>query len=372
MTKPRLSKTIVVVSGAAGNISYSFLPLLASGYIFGRDWQIDEIRLLDIPSASKAMEGVRMELIDCAFPCVTEITSTTDPFEAFQDATVAILIGGFPRQKGMLRKDLIQQNTKIFVQMGRAIHEVASPNVKVLVVANPANTNCLVAIHQCFNHHNRNRIKPENFCALTYLDYSRARAQIAAKLKKKVDEINNVIIWGNHSATQYPDAMTNAYVVDSSSLPMKSIHNTKQNVSDLFASRDNEKEDWLQTDFIDVVQQRGKAILETRQKSSAMSAGVAAADCLRKWLVTGTSPGETVPMAVYNDKGYYGVEPGLVFSFPCQCIQGKIIVQEGLDLSDFAKNRIKQNEQELIEERAAAMEILKHNNGIVEGLSSRL
>jgi malate dehydrogenase len=329
----------VVVTGAAGQIGYSLLPILASGSVFGS--AKIELRLLEIPQAVSALEGVKMELLDCAFPAVANIICTGDPLVAFQDADVAFLVGGFPRKPGMLRKDLIQANTKIFLSMGQAIDKVASADIKVLCVANPANTNCLVTLKQCTT-----KVPSRNFCAMTRLDYNRASAQIALRVGVDVSDVKNVIIWGNHSATQYPDATTDGYV-----------KNQWGGKTPLSTSLKNDK-DWLQNDFLKTVQQRGKEIIDARGKSSALSAANAAADCMRTWLVTGTEEGETVGMAVYNDKGYYGVKTGIMFSFPCMCIGGEWIVKEGLPLSNFAKQKIKATETELLEELDAAMEVL--------------
>lgn len=333
----------VVVTGAAGQIGYSLLPMISSGSVFGHDCLV-ELRLLEIPQAVGALEGVKMELHDCAFPALASCVCTSDPDVAFRNADVAILVGGFPRRPGMLRKDLIQANTKIFLSMGQAINRVASPDIKVLCVANPANTNCLVTLRQCAG-----RIPSKNFCAMTRLDYNRASAQIALKVGVPVSDVKNVVIWGNHSATQYPDATSDGY--------LQNAWGGKQPLSSILSS--NADRGWLEGEFLKTVQQRGKAIIDARGKSSAMSAANAAADCVRTWLVTGTSPGETVAMAVYNDKGYYGVAKGIMFSFPCECRGGEWVVKEGLQLSEFGKQKIKATETELLQERDAAMEILQ-------------
>ena len=328
----------IALSGAAGNIGYALLPLLASGYIFGEN-KI-ELRLLEIPQAIQSLTGTKMELMDCAFPCLIDVITTTDPLVAFHNADVIILVGGMPRRKGMARKDLIQANTKIFSSMGRAIEEVASSNVKVMVVANPANTNCLVALTEA------SRIPTKNFAALTMLDHQRAKGQIASRLGVSTNSIKNVTIWGNHSETQYPDALSGGYCVqkDGSKVPL----------SELLV---NDK-DWVTTDFISDVQNRGKAVIEARGLSSALSAAQATADCLKTWLVTGTKVGETISMAIYNDQGYYGVKEGIVYSFPCECRNGEWIVKEGLELSDFSRNKLSITERELLEERAAAQELI--------------
>lgn len=328
----------VAISGAAGNIGYALIPLLASGYVFGE--RPVELRLLEIPHALKALGGIRMELEDCAFPYLANVICTADPLQAFETVDVILLVGGFPRKQGMERKDLIQANTKIFTAMGRAINEAASPNVKVLVVANPANTNCLVALSEAVS------IPSKNFCALTYLDHQRAKAQISTRLGVSANRIKNVTIWGNHSNSQFPDALTDGYCLNDNNekLPLASLL-----PDDL---------DWVTNEFITTVQNRGKHVIELRGSSSALSAAQASADCLKTWLVTGTKDGETVSMAVYNDKGYYGVVEGIVFSFPCECKDGDWYVKTGLNLSTAALERLNITEKELLEERDDAEALL--------------
>lgn len=330
----------IVITGAAGNIGYALLPLLASGYVFGSDRPI-ELRLLEIPQVLSQLSGIKMELIDAAYPLVTSIMCTSDPLDAFRNVDVAILVGGFPRKQGMERKDLIQANSSIFDVTGRALNQVASPNVKVLCVANPANTNCLVAIQQCCP-----RIPVKNLCALTHLDLTRAKAMLAERLGTSVKDVRNVIIWGNHSGSQFPDATSDGFVVTK--------WGGKTPLFDLMANDTT----WLQTEFLANVRARGGVVIEQRGKSSALSAAQATADCLKTWLVTGTPEGETVSLAVYNDQGYYGVEKGLVFSFPCECRNGEWFVKEGLELNDFARQQIMLTEEELKAERRAAMEVL--------------
>mmetsp|Transcript_43886 Transcript_43886/g.92337 ORF Transcript_43886/g.92337 Transcript_43886/m.92337 type:complete len:377 (-) Transcript_43886:171-1301(-) len=327
----------IAVSGAAGNIGYALLPLLASGYVF--ESRPIELRLLEIPNAMKSLAGTRMELLDCAFPTLTDVICTVDPLIAFDGVDIIVLVGGFPRKKGMARKDLIQANTKIFTSMGQAINEAALPHVKVLVVANPANTNCLVALKEA------SRIPSKNFCGLSFLDHQRAKGQIAHRLGVSANRVKNVTIWGNHSETQYPDALTDGYCIaeNGEKTPLRSLLS-----NDL---------DWVTNDFISIVQNRGKAVIEVRGNSSAMSAAMGTADCLKTWLVTGTKEGDTVSMAVYNDKGYYGVQEDIVFSFPCECRNGEWYVKEGLQLSDYAQQKLKITEKELLEEREAAEEL---------------
>lgn len=282
-----------------------------------------------------------MELLDCAFPSLTDVVCTTDPLVAFNDADVIILLGGFPRKEGMARKDLIQANTPIFTSMGRAIDEVASSNVKVLVVANPANTNCLVALSEA------TRIPSKNFCALSFLDHQRAKGQIAQRLGVPANRVKNVTIWGNHSETQYPDALADGYCL--------SENGDKVSLRSLLA---NDVE-WVTNDFVSTVQNRGNAVIEARGNSSALSAAMGTADCLKTWLVTGTEEGETVSMAVYNDKGYYGIKEGIVFSFPCECRNGEWYVKKGLGLSEFAQQKLTVTENDLLEEWEAAQELVK-------------
>jgi len=331
----------IAVSGAAGQIGYALLPHLANGHVFGHE-QV-ELRLLEIPQALKSLAGTRYELLDCAFPTLSDVICTADPLEAFDNADVVVLVGGFPRLKGMQRKDLITRNTSIFTSMGQALNDVAASDVKVLVVANPANTNCLVTLKECSS-----RINPKNFCALTYLDHQRAKGQIAQRLGVSANKVKNVTIWGNHSETLYPDALTDGYLVDEvgNKMPLKSTLSA-------------EDVDWLKGAFVSTVQNRGKKVIEIRGSSSAMSAAISAADCLKKWLVTGTQDGETISMAVYNDQGYYGIAKDIVFSFPCVCKNGEWIVKEGLTLSKLAYERLEISQNELLEEREAALELIE-------------
>lgn len=332
----------IAISGAAGNIGYALIPLLASGYVFG-DRPV-ELRLLEISHALKALAGIRMELIDCAYPNLVDVICTTDPREAFDNVDVVVLVGGFPRKQGMERKDLIQANTKIFTTMGQAINDVASPNVKVLVVANPANTNCLVALTEAAS------VPSKNFCALTYLDHQRAKAQIANRLGVSTNRIKNVTIFGNHSNSQYPDALTDGYFLNDDG--------HKVLLSTLLT---NDLE-WVDNEFVTTVQNRGKHVIEVRGASSALSAAQASADCLKTWLVTGTKDGETISMAVYNDEGYYGIQKGIVFSFPCECKNGDWSVKTGLTLSDLVLEKLAITEEELIEEREAAKDLLSKSS----------
>mmetsp|Transcript_75612 Transcript_75612/g.120270 ORF Transcript_75612/g.120270 Transcript_75612/m.120270 type:complete len:330 (+) Transcript_75612:111-1100(+) len=315
----------VCITGAAGQIGYSILPLFATGQVFGVDKKV-QLNLLEITPVLPALNGVRMELDDCAYPLVDEIVCTDKADVAFKDVDYAVLVGGFPRKKGMERKDLMAKNAPIFKAMGEAIEKNAKKTVKVLVVANPANTNCLI----CASH--APSIPKKNFCALTRLDFNRARAQIAQKLGVKSRDVLNVVIWGNHSATQVPD-VNNATV------------NGKPAAEQLDAK-------YLKEEFIPCVQQRGKAIIEARGFSSALSAANGAKDCLRDW-VNGTPDGQTVAMAVYSD-GSYGIAKGLFYSFPCTAKGGEYTIVTDYKVTDEMKELMKASEKELLEEKAEA------------------
>lgn len=327
----------VVVTGAAGQIGYSLLPRLASGEVFGSQQAIS-LYMLEIPPALPALAGVEMEIQDCAFQTLAELVSTSDPAVAFKECDVAILVGGFPRKEGMLRKDLIQINTKIFKNMGEALQKHAKSTCKVLVVANPANSNCRVALKSC------PKIPVENFTCLTRLDHNRALAQIAMKCKVSVGDVKNVVIWGNHSKTQFPD-VSNCQVQDDR--------------GNLVLATDIIHDDYyLQNDFVSTVQSRGAAIIAARKFSSALSAANAICDHLRTWLVTGTKDGEIVSMGIYS-KGDYDVAKDIIFSFPVSCSSnGEYTVVQGLKIDENAKGRLKVTENELLQEAQDADEIL--------------
>jgi malate dehydrogenase len=310
----------VMVTGAAGQIAYSLLPLLASGSIFGESQKID-LHLLDIPFGQEIMNGVVLELQDSRYPLLTNILPTTDSQEAFSDIDVAILIGGFPRRKGMDRKDLINKNVPIFKSMGENLDKYAKPTCKILVVANPANTNCLVALKNCPN------IPKENFTCLTMLDHNRALSQLSLHLKEPIENIKNVVIWGNHSKTQYPD------------ISNVQINNNKLVLNDSF---DLNK-------FIEKVQYRGNEVIKLRKLSSAMSAAKAIVDHLRIWLVTGTKDNEYISMGVYSNVEYE-IAKDIIFSFPCQCKNGEYKIIQNLDVNNFI-SKIKESEIELLEEK---------------------
>lgn len=328
----------VCVSGAAGNIGYAILPTLASGAVFGADQPII-LCMLEITPALTALKGVEMELQDCAFPNLVGMISTDSYETAFTNTDVCILIGGFPRKQGMLRKDLIVANTKIFKGMGEALNKYAKPTTKVLVVANPANTNCRTALNCC------SVIPARNFTAMTRLDHNRALGQIAGKVSVDVKDVSNVIIWGNHSSTQYADAAHGFLFKNGSK------HSIASAVND---------DEYLKGEFIQTIAQRGAAIIAARKSSSACSAANAACDHLRTWLVTGTAPGEMVSMAVCS-QGQYGIEKGLIYSFPVTCKNGEFKVVENLKISPFAREKMTVTMDELLQEARDADSIINQS-----------
>jgi malate dehydrogenase len=315
----------VAVTGAAGQIGYSLLFRIASGAMLGPDQPVI-LQLLEITPALGALAGVAMELEDCAFDLLAGVVQTDDANLAFADANYALLVGSRPRTKGMERKDLLEANGAIFTVQGKALSDNAAPDLRVLVVGNPANTNCLIAMH------NAPTIAPERFTAMTRLDHNRAKGQLAAKLGRPVSEIAKMTIWGNHSATQYPD-LYHAEVGGKSALEL---------VDD---------QDWLEKEFIPTVQQRGAAIIEARGLSSAASAANAAIDHVRTWF-DGTAKGDWVSMAVPSD-GSYDVPKGLISSFPVTTENGRWEVVQGLDIDAFSRQRIDASVNELSEERDA-------------------
>ena len=318
----------VAVTGAAGQISYSLVFRIASGQMLGADQPII-LQLLEIPPAMEALSGVVMELEDCAFPLVKEIVATDDPNVAFAGSEIALLVGSRPRGPGMERKDLLEANAQIFSVQGKSLNEHASEDLRVLVVGNPANTNCLIA------QKNAPDIDPRRFSAMTRLDHNRALTQLAEKTQAHTTDVNGVIIWGNHSATQYPDI--NHATVNGSSASTLVEHN------------------WIEKTFIPTVQQRGAAVIASRGLSSAASAANAAIDHVRDWL-QGTD-GEIVSMGVCSD-GSYGIESGLIYSFPCTCDGGDWTIVQGLEISEFSRSKMLATESELIEERQAVSELL--------------
>ena len=319
----------VAVTGAAGQIGYSLLFRIASGALLGPDQPVI-LQLLEITPALGALDGVAMELDDCAFGLLAGIVKSDDADVAFGDADIALLVGSRPRTKGMERGDLLAANGAIFTGQGKALSQSASPDVKVLVVGNPANTNALIAMN------NATDLDPRQFTAMTRLDHNRATAQLAAKTATTVNDIAKMTIWGNHSATQYPDL----------------FHATVngETATDVVADQA-----WLEDEFIPTVQKRGAAIIEARGASSAASAANAAIDHMRDW-VAGTPDGDWVSMAVASD-GSYGVPEGLMSSFPCTTKDGSWQIVDGLDIDDFSRGRIDASVAELVEERDAVAEL---------------
>ena len=313
----------VAVTGAAGQIGYALLFRIASGALLGPDQPV-ELQLLEITPALDACRGVTMELDDCAFPLLRSTTVTDDANQAFDGANIALLVGSRPRTKGMERKELLEANGAIFTVQGKALSESAADDVKILVVGNPANTNALIAMN------NAPDIPDQRFTAMTRLDHNRAMAQLAHKTGTAVADVTRMTIWGNHSATQYPDLFH--------------CEVKGQNAADLVGDQA-----WIEGEFIPTVQQRGAAIIEARGSSSAASAANAAIDHVRDW-VLGTPDGDWVSMAVPSD-GSYGVPEGLISSFPVTCSGGEYAIVQGLDIDEFSRGRIDATVAELAEER---------------------
>ena len=319
----------VAVTGAAGQISYSLLFRIAAGEMLGKDQPII-LQMLEITPALEALKGVAMELDDCAFPLLAGMVQTDDPNVAFKNADFALLVGARPRGPGMERKDLLEANAAIFSVQGKALNDHASRDVKVLVVGNPANTNALIA------QRNAPDLDPRNFTAMMRLDHNRAMSQLADKAGKTINDVKKVIIWGNHSATQYPD-----------------VHNTLVDGANAMGLIE---QDWYENDFIPTVQQRGAAIIKARGASSAASAANAAIFHVRDWAL-GSPEGDYVTMGVYSD-GSYGIEEGLIYGFPCVCKDGDWQIVPGVALNDFSKERMAATETELKEERDGVAHLL--------------
>ncbi len=318
----------VAVTGAAGQIGYALLFRIAAGEMLGKDQPVI-LQLLEITPALDALRGTVMEIEDCAFPLVAGIVPTDDPDVAFRDADYCMLVGARPRGPGMERKDLLQANARIFSAQGAAINRHASPQVKVLVVGNPANTNCLIVSR------NAPGIRPEQFTAMTRLDHNRAVAQLAQRTGRHASDVEGMIVWGNHSATQYPD-----------------IHHC-QVAGEAAASLVDQG--WIENDFIPKVQQRGAAIIEARGLSSAASAANAALEHMRDWALG--SNGRIVSMAVCSD-GSYGIEQGLIYSFPAVCANGAYRIGQDLEINAFSRKRMTLTEHELQQERDAITDLL--------------
>ena len=319
----------VAITGAAGQIGYQLSFRIASGQMLGADQPVI-LQLLEITPALDALKGVVMELDDCAFPTLAGIVATDDPNVAFKDTDYALLVGARPRGPGMERKDLLEANAAIFSVQGKAMNDHANRDIRVLVVGNPANTNALIA------QSNAPDLEPRNFTAMTRLDHNRAMAQLAAKTGSHVNDIKCMTIWGNHSATQYPD-ISNVSVGGSAASGMVD-------------------QAWLADEFIPVVQQRGAAIIKARGASSAASAASAAIDHMRDWTL-GTPDSDWVSMAVPAD-GSYGIEPGIIYSYPVRCSGGNYEIVQGLDIDEFSRTRMDETENELRGERAAIEELL--------------
>ena len=319
----------VTITGAAGQIGYQLAFRIASGQMLGSNQKII-LQLLEITPALPALQGVLMELEDCAFPTLAGVIATDNADEAFNETDYALLVGAMPRGPGMERADLLEANAKIFTHQGSAINNSANKDAKILVVGNPANTNALIASSNAPN------IDPSNFSAMTRLDHNRAKSYLAKKIEATSTEIKKMIIWGNHSATQFPDLY---HVLCNG----KSINNEINH-------------QWLIDDFIPTVQQRGAEIIKARGASSAASAASAAIDHMRDWAL-GTPKDDWVSMAIPSD-GSYGIEPGIIFSFPVKCENGKYEIVQGLDIEAFSRERISITEAELREERAAIEHLL--------------
>lgn len=319
----------VTITGAAGQIGYQLAFRIASGQLLGANQPVI-LQLLEIPPAMDALKGVAMELEDCAFPTLDGVIATDQVDEAFKDTNYALLVGAKPRGPGMERSDLLKGNAAIFSVQGKALNDNANSDVKVLVVGNPANTNALIA------QTNAPDLDPANFTAMTRLDHNRALAQIAAKTESHVNQIRHMIIWGNHSATQYPD-----------------ISHVTINDRDATEMVD---EAWVTDDFIPTVQQRGAAIIKARGLSSAASAASSAIDHMRDWTL-GTAGDDWVSMAVSAD-GSYDIEPGVIYSYPCRCSQGRYEIVQDLEISEFSRARMDASDAELREERDAIADLL--------------
>ncbi len=319
----------VAVTGAAGSIAYALLFRIAAGDMLGKDQPVS-LNLLEIPPAMDTLNGVVMEINDCAFPLVTEVRATDNPDVAFSGAEYALLVGSKPRGPGMERGDLLKDNGAIFSVQGKSLNDHASKDVRVLVVGNPANTNALIAAA------NAPDLDRSQFSAMTRLDHNRAKSQLSEKLGTHHSAISRMTIWGNHSATQYPD--------------ISQAGAGGQSVSDLV------ERSWLEDSFIPTVQQRGAAIIQARGASSAASAGSAAIDHMRDW-VLGTPADDWVSMAVSSD-GSYGITEGLMYSFPVTCRDGNHAIVQGLEISDFSRERMSITEEELKEEKKAVEHLI--------------
>ncbi|KAG8363414.1 hypothetical protein BUALT_Bualt19G0019900 [Buddleja alternifolia] len=317
-----------------GQIGYALVPMIARGAMFGPEQSVI-IHMLDIEPAAEALNGVKMEMIDAAFPLLKSVVATTDVVEACTGVNIAVMVGGFPRKEGMERKDVMSKNVSIYKAQASALEKHAAPDCKVLVVANPANTNALILKEFAPS------FPEKNITCLTRLDHNRALGQISERLNVYVDDVKNVIIWGNHSSTQYPDVN----------------HATVNTCDGPKPVRELIKDDkWLNTDFIKTVQQRGAAIIKARKLSSALSAASSACDHIRDW-VLGTPKGTWVSMGVYSD-GSYGIPAGLIYSFPVTCKNGDWSIVQGLKIDEFSREKMDATAKELAEEKSLAYSCL--------------
>ncbi|CAK8559927.1 unnamed protein product [Lathyrus sativus] len=324
----------ILVTGAAGQIGYALVPMIARGMMLGPNQPVI-LHMLETEPGFEALKGVKMELIDAAFPLLKGVVATTDVVEACKDVNIAVMVAGIPRKEGMERKDVMSKNVSIYKAQASALEEHAAADCKVLVVANPANTNALILKEFAPS------IPEKNITCLTRLDHNRALGQISEKLNVHVSDVKNVIIWGNHSSTQYPD-VNHATVA---------ISNGQKTVKELVAD-----DYWLNNEFITTVQQRGGAIIKARKLSSALSAASAACDHIRDW-VLGTPKGTWVSMGVYSD-GSYGIQPGLIYSFPVTCDKGEWSIVQGLKIDELSREKLDKTAQELIEEKTLAYSCL--------------
>lgn len=324
----------VLVTGAAGQIGYALVPMIARGVMLGSNQPVI-LHMLDIPPAAEALNGVKMELIDAAFPLLKGVVATTDAVEACTGVNIAVMVGGFPRKEGMERKDVMSKNVSIYKSQASALEKHAAANCKVLVVANPANTNALILKEFAPS------ISEKNITCLTRLDHNRALGQISERLNVQVSDVRNVIIWGNHSSTQYPDVSHATVKIKDGEKPVREL------VAD---------DDWLRGDFITTVQQRGAAIIKARKLSSALSAASSACDHIRDW-VLGTPEETWVSMGVFSD-GSYNVPAGLIYSFPVTCVNGEWSIVQGLPIDEFSRKKLDATAEELTEEKALAYSCL--------------
>ncbi len=330
----------ITITGAAGQIGYAVLFRIANGDMLGPEQPVI-LQLLDLPQAQQMLRGVRMELEDCAFSLLQQVTITDDPKIAFQDTEIAILIGARPRSKGMERKDLIEANGAIFSEQGKLLNQYAARHVKVLVVGNPANTNALIAMK------NAPDLEPRNFSAMMRLDHNRAIAQIALKLFQPIRDIKKMVIWGNHSGTQYPD-------LDHAEIRGRLVRDI------LTYQRENETsvgQEWIEREFIPTVQNRGAAVIEARGLSSAASAANAAVAHMHDWMLS-SHHNDWVTMSVPSD-GSYGIPEGVIYGFPVTCKQGLYQIVQGLGISALGRKHMEESYRELIEEREHVKHLLR-------------